>query len=232
MTTKTVPQYIIDKEKRRGRKRGGKNPANGIERGKKYANALKELNVHRPANITKSRHLQTMRELKDYLRETWALARETVDDFQSFSRKQIAFARHYAKNGRTNKSAAARLAGYDSANPNVILEMANRNLRLPYMEELIQAFEFEEKARMKITVEDVVAWFNKIATQAMETGDFTNANRAMENLAKYLGMFVEKKEITHKVIHSKEELDARIAELTQVLKDSEDEIERRLGIGS
>ena len=83
---------------------------------------------------------------------------------------------------------------------------------------------------MKLCVEDVVKWFQDIASAAMETQDFTNANRAMENLAKYLGMFVEKKEITHKVVQSREELDARIAELTAVLREAEPEIERKLRI--
>ena len=83
---------------------------------------------------------------------------------------------------------------------------------------------------MKIRVEDVVKWFNDIAMAAMDTGDFTNANRAMENLAKYLGMFVEKKEILHKTVHSREELDARIGELTAILKEAEPDIERKLRI--
>lgn len=83
---------------------------------------------------------------------------------------------------------------------------------------------------MKINVEDVVKWFNDIATAAMQTGDFTNANRAMENLAKYLGMFVDKKEIIHKTIHSKEELDTRIGELTAILREAEPDLERKLRI--
>jgi hypothetical protein len=64
----------------------------------------------------------------------------------------------------------------------------------------------------------------------MQTGDFTNANRAMENLAKYLGMFIERKEVKHKTIHSREELDTRISELTSILKESEPDIERKLRI--
>jgi hypothetical protein len=123
-----------------------------------------------------------------------------------------------------------RLAGYDSVNPAVLLSLANKNLSIPHFHDLVTAFEIEEKARMKINVEDVVKWFNDIATQAMGSGDFTNANRAMENLAKYLGMFVEKKEITHRTIHSKEELDTRISELTAILREAEPEIERKLKI--
>ena len=83
---------------------------------------------------------------------------------------------------------------------------------------------------MKINIEDVVKWFNDIATAAMQTGDFTNANRAMENLAKYLGMFVDKKEIVHRTVHSKEELDTRIGELTAILREAEPDLERKLRI--
>jgi hypothetical protein len=52
----------------------------------------------------------------------------------------------------------------------------------------------------------------------------------MENLAKYLGMFVDKKEIIHKTIHSKEELDTRIGELTAILREAEPDLERKLRI--
>jgi hypothetical protein len=83
---------------------------------------------------------------------------------------------------------------------------------------------------MKISVQEVVEWFQRIAAAAMETGDYANANRAMENLAKYLQMFVERKEITHRTVHSREELDTRIKELTSVLQEADAEIEDRIRI--
>jgi acyl carrier protein phosphodiesterase len=140
------------------------------------------------------------------------------------------FCREYAINGRRNKSLAMRLAGYKYTSPIDTVKEANVILRKPFADDLIKFFEMEEKAKMRISVEDVVRWFNDIATEAMKSGDYTNANRAMENLAKYLGMFVERKEITHKAVYSREELDARIAELTAVLKEAEPEIERKLRI--
>lgn len=81
---------------------------------------------------------------------------------------------------------------------------------------------------MQISVTEVINWFQRIANEAMANNDFANANRAMENLAKYLGMFTEKKEIIHRTIHSKEELDTRINELTTVLKEIEPEIASRI----
>jgi len=199
-------------------------------RGAKYSQQLKELNVHKPASTARAKDVATIRALKESLRETWGQFYEKANEYKHYTVRQHKFARFYALNGRSNKSEAVRLAGYVETDPVRILGIANRNLRQPGMEDLVRAYEFEEKAKMKLCVEDVVKWFQDIALAAMETQDFTNANRAMENLAKYLGMFVEKKEVTHRVIQSKQELDARIAELTAVLREAEPEIERNLRI--
>lgn len=229
-STKPIPAYRLAKikatEERRVR------PARPGQKDRKQAigNKLKKMNIHMPVGARTKANLQKLEELKEFLRETWLRVMPHADNFKRFSKKQIAFARHYAKNGRSNRAEAMRLAGYDTNDPQVLWHMGRRNMNVPFMEELIQAFELEEKVRMKINVEDVVKWFNDIAMAAMSSGDFTNANRAMENLAKYLGMFVEKKEIVHKTVHSKEELDSRIAELTAILREAEPEIERKLRI--
>lgn len=190
----------------------------------KHCQELKELNVHKPAKRSKYEDVKKMRQLADYLKETHKAVSDKFNGWQHFSQKQIEFARAHAQLGRKSLTAAAKRAGYEVGKDNIAYIQGARNMRLPGMEELVQAFEREELARMTITVEEVVRWFNDIATAAMGSGDFTNANRAMENLAKYLQMFVERKEITHRVIHNKEELDARIAELTKVLQESEDDI--------
>lgn len=203
------------------------------DRSVRYKKQLAAMNVHTPRNARAAytkKDVETVKQLKAALRETWQGMWDRVNDFTHFTQQQMEFARQYAINGRRNKTEAARLAGYAPGNPDKQHESAQRNLRRPFMEDLITLFELEEKAKMRINVEDVVKWFNDIATKAMEVKDFTNANRAMENLAKYLGMFVERKEITHKTVHSKEELDARIAELTAVLRESEPDIERKLRI--
>lgn len=191
---------------------------------------LAGMNIHLPKTRITDEDVKTVKALKDMLRETWQSMWDRANDYTHFTRRQLEFARQYAINGRTNKTQAAKLAGYTCQDPQELLKLANINLKLPFMDDLISAFEMEERARMRINVEDVVKWFNDIAMKAMEAEDFTNANRAMENLAKYLGMFVERKEITHKTVHSREELDARIAELTAVLKESEPDIERKLRI--
>jgi acyl carrier protein phosphodiesterase len=197
--------------------------------GCKQAAALRELNVHKPVRRARLKDVKAMRALKDSLRETWSQLVDRAQEFKNYTEKQQRFARFYALNGRSNKCGAMRDAGYTDDHKS-LLEMANRYLKYPGFTDLIRAYELEEKARMKLTVEDVVKWFQDIAAAAMETQDFTNANRAMENLAKYLQMFVERREVTHRVVHSKQELDARIAELTAVLREAEPEIEQRLRI--
>ena len=53
-----------------------------------------------------------------------------------------------------------------------------------------------------ITIQAVVANFVKVFEKAMSAPkpDFTNANRAMENLSRYLGMEVHRSETTQKVL--------------------------------
>lgn len=216
--------------RRERRRNGSGNNQPALRRRERYARELKKLNVHKPARTARYKDVVAMTALKESLRETWAQVHAKAYEFRFFNERQQKFARFYALNGRSNKAEAMRLAGYKADTPWNLTGRANDLLRIPGMDELIRAYEFEEKARMKLTVEDVVKWFQDIAKAAMETQDFTNANRAMENLAKYLGMFIEKREITHRVIQNKDELDARIAELTAVLREAEPEIERNLRI--
>jgi hypothetical protein len=228
VSTKPKPEHLKRKEKA-DRERKPNRPSQGM-RQRQYRRELREMNIHQPKRVVTKQHVDAIRSIKEHLRETWRAHWDKVERFKNLTPKQVEFARQYAINGRTNKCGAARLAGYDSGNYNILLRIANKNLAIPHYHELVTAFEIEEKARMKINVEDVVKWFNDIATAAMQTGDFTNANRAMENLAKYLGMFIDKKEIIHKTVHSKEELDTRIGELTAILREAEPDLERKLRI--
>lgn len=228
VSEKPKPDHLVRREKVK-RANAPNRPSQGM-RQRKYRRELKELNIHQPKRVVTKQHVEAIRSIKDYLRETWQAHWDKVERFKNLTPKQVEFARQYALNGRTNKCGAARLAGYDTGNYNILLRIANKNLAIPHFHDLVTAFEIEEKARMKINVEDVVKWFNDIAMAAMQTGDFTNANRAMENLAKYLGMFVDKKEIIHKTIHSKEELDTRIGELTAILREAEPDLDRKLRI--
>jgi hypothetical protein len=228
VSTKPKPEHLKRKEKA-DRERKPNRPSQGM-RQRKYRRELRELNIHQPKRVVTKQHVDAIRSIKDQLRETWQAHWDKVERFKNLTPKQVEFARQYAINGRTNKCGAARLAGYDSGNYNILLRIANRNLAIPHFHELVTAFEIEEKARMKISVQEVVEWFQRIAAAAMETGDYANANRAMENLAKYLQMFVERKEITHRTVHSREELDTRIKELTSVLQEADADITDRIRI--
>ena len=232
ISTKPLPEQERKTMLKRRERTKEKGMPSQKDRLKKYGRELKKLNIHQPRYGVRAENIKAIKEVKEHLRETWQASWDRINKLKvkNLTPKQVEFARQYAKNGRTNKTQAARMAGYDSGNPTVLREMAYKCLAIPHFDELIKAFELEEKARMKLNVEDVVRWFNDIATAAMETGDYTNANRAMENLAKYLGMFIERKEVTHKTIYSREELDTRISELTSILKEAEPELERKLRI--
>ena len=225
---------VLTKSQKRNRRRrenaGGNWHLSQPERKVIYARELRELNVQVPGRVATKAHVDAMRKLKSYMRETWQQMLPTMNQYKRFTALQIEFARQYALNGRTSRAKAMTAAGYKISDPENARVKAAEIMRKDGMEQLVAAFELEEKARMKIRVEDVVKWFNDIAMSAMNTGDFTNANRAMENLAKYLGMFVEKKEILHRTVHSREELDVRIGELTAILKEAEPDIERKLRI--
>ncbi len=198
------------------------------ERKKEARDILKTFNIQRPITRAKPSDLKVINEIKAEFVHTWDNVFAKFDNFKHFNLRQQRLAKYYAQNGRTSVLNAAIRAGYGSKHAPNLINVAKSTMKRPGFEELVQAYEFEGKAKMKIAVEDVVKWFNDIATAAMASSDFTNANRAMENLAKYLGMFVEKKEVTHRMVHNQQELDARIAELTAVLREAEPEIEARL----
>lgn len=191
---------------------------------------LKALGVHKPGYASTPEHLKAMKQLKEMLRHTWSQVFERVDDYKRVTVKQLEFFRRYAIYGRKNSMKAVKAAGYTYTDERNIQRKAKELLRHPHAEELIAAFELEEKAKMGLLVEDVANWWERIANKAMELGDLTNANRAMESYAKYLQMFVEKREITHRVISSKSELDARIAELQAVISEERDNIRNNISI--
>jgi len=189
---------------------------------------LKTVNIQKPIGRVKQKDVKILRELKDEFKHTWERIAAKFDNFKYFSERQIKFAKYYAQNGRTSILNASIRAGYVSKHAPTHINNMKITMKMAGFEELIQAFEFEEKAKLKIEISDVVKWFHDIATAAMASGDFTNANRSMESLAKYLGMFIERREVTHRVVQNKQELDDRIAELTAVLREAEPEIEARL----
>ena len=222
-----IPDVDVKVPWRKNKRRSKKS---GLEYNTERRRELKALGVHKPGYASTPEHLKTMKQLKDMLKNTWSQVFDRLDDYKRMTSKQLEFYRRYAIYGRKNALKAVKAAGYTYADERNIHRQAKALLKHPHAEELIAAFEFEEKAKMGLLVEDVANWWERIANKAMELGDLTNANRAMESYAKYLQMFVEKREITHRVIHSKAELDARIAELQNIIEVERDNIRSNIAI--
>lgn len=166
---------------------------------------------------------KALEHLKEHLQKTWHRSYHEAILMQRITLRQIDFAYHYARLGFNHdaKEKAYDLAGYNILHGDTKKrEMADKLLAKPNIQKLVKLFEIEQRAKMKLSIEEVVAAFQDIAGKALDVGDFTNANRAMENLAKYLGMFIERKEIVHTKVSSREELDQRIAYLTRVVQEA------------
>jgi phage terminase small subunit len=108
---------------------------------------------------------------------------------------------------------------------------ANRAWRVknrPAVKKAINERKQELAAAHGMTSDQVIKNFMEVYQTAVECSDFANANRAMENIGKFLGMFVERKEINSKVqniVEEEEDIDKKISKLTNLLNDSVDEEE-------
>lgn len=186
----------------------------------KQADLIKHFNIRKPAphKMTPFKR-KAYQEFKNYLGETWAQQRHMIENQPRWTPRQVEFARLWAANGRKGILKCMRDAGYKTENDGALYQDGQRLLARDDVQQLINAFELEEKAKVVLTVSEVAEYLKKIADAAFDAGDFANANRSMENLGKHLGMFVEKKEVTHRVIHSREELDAKIIEYQEILEN-------------
>ncbi len=216
--------------KRRSNPRAAGTPTSPQDRCTKRRKELREIDIHCPARHITAEEKQNLIWLKENLQGIREKLKEDASRFKGFNRKQVTFLRFYMLNGYRSVAKSMRQAGYVNAEVKGLETTGSLILKKAGASELLAILEQEERFRVKITIDQVVAWFQKIADAAMETNDLTNANRAMENLAKYLGMFVDKKVIEHRTISNKEELDARIRELTEVLSASGDEIVGKLRV--
>lgn len=103
----------------------------------------------------------------------------------SLNPKKEKFVIEYMASGDFKKAAA--VAGYRFVHKNYLLEDPDIKTRIrQYQEEVME--------RMTWGVKEVLERLNEVYTLSKENGDFTNANRAIENVAKHLGMFVERTE--------------------------------------
>ena len=96
----------------------------------------------------------------------------------------------YAATG--DELASYKKAGFKEAKDDPNTRIRARQL---FKNEKIQARidEYQKEAIRKIswTKEKVLEKIGEVYSNSINDGDFTNANRAMENIAKHLGMFVD-----------------------------------------
>jgi len=110
-------------------------------------------------------------------------------------------------------------AGYSVGDkkPFLIRGKAKELLQTPKVAAFINYIRDKTMEKLVVKVEDIIEKFMTTYNQAMDSGDFTNANRALENLGKHLGMFVERSLVEQKITMSADELDREIARYQTII---------------
>ncbi len=110
-------------------------------------------------------------------------------------------------------------AGYSVGDkkPFQIRGKAKELLDTPKVNAFVEYIREKAMEKLVINIDDIVEKFLTTYNQAMASEDFTNANRALENLGKHLGMFVEKAMIEQKITMSTDQLDAEIAKYQGII---------------
>lgn len=113
-------------------------------------------------------------------------------------------------------------AGYSVGDqkPFKIRGRAKELLQTPKVAAFVNYIRDKTMEKLVVKVEDIIEKFMTTYNQAMDAGDFTNANRALENLGKHLGMFVERSLVEQKISMSADELDREIAKYQAVIDAS------------
>ncbi len=110
-------------------------------------------------------------------------------------------------------------AGYSVGDkkPFLIRGKAKELLQTPKVAAFINYIRDKTMEKLVIKVEDIIEKFMTTYNQAMDSADFTNANRALENLGKHMGMFVERSLVEQKITMSADELDREIARYQTII---------------
>jgi len=113
-------------------------------------------------------------------------------------------------------------AGYSVGDkkPFLIRGRAKELLQTPKVAAFVNYIRDKTMEKLVVKVEDIIEKFMSTYNQAMEAADFTNANRALENLGKHLGMFIERSLVEQKITMSADELDREIAKYQSVIDAS------------
>lgn len=107
---------------------------------------------------------------------------------------QESFCQHYAATGDAYTSFVR--AGYRAPDPEAGKADARHFLKLRRIQRRIEEIKVQMSEERKVTVQNIIDNFMKVYETCMRDADFANANRALENVGKHLGMFVEQKKIT------------------------------------
>ena len=110
-------------------------------------------------------------------------------------------------------------AGYSVGDkkPFLIRGRAKELLQTPKVAAFVNYIRDKTMEKLVVKVEDIIEKFMTTYNQAMDSADFTNANRALENLGKHLGMFVERSLVEQKITMSADELDREIARYQTII---------------
>jgi phage terminase small subunit len=130
---------------------------------------------------------------------------------------QYKFAYEFIETGDAYNAYLA--AGYSVGDkkPYQIRGKAKELLDTPKVNAFVEYIREKAMEKLVINIDDIVEKFLTTYNQAMASEDFTNANRALENLGKHLGMFVEKAMIEQKITMSTDQLDAEIAKYQGII---------------
>lgn len=110
-------------------------------------------------------------------------------------------------------------AGYSvkGKKPFQIRGRAKDLLKTPKVSAFVDYIREKAVDKLALSVEDIVNKFLTTYDTAMQEGDLTNANRALENLGKHLGMFVERSMVEQKITMSQDQIDAELAKYQGVI---------------
>jgi phage terminase small subunit len=109
-------------------------------------------------------------------------------------------------------------SGYDHSYPNYDVH-ARMWVRQPKIQERINELMEEAKEKMRWNADTVLDRFDEIYKSSMAEQDHTNASRSMEQIAKHLGMFIDRSESRVGNLDSmkSEDIDTDISKLADVV---------------
>lgn len=127
---------------------------------------------------------------------------------------QEAFCQHYAATGDAYTSFVK--AGYRAPDPEAGKADARHFLRSRRIQRRIGEIKEQMLEEQKVTVQKIVDNFMTVYGKCVDDADYANANRALENVGKYLGMFVEQKKITVSPFTASGDRDSMISDIKRL----------------